>query len=395
MRALVVAPQPFFTPRGTPLSVYYRTLITARLGVHLDLVTYGEGWDVDIEGVRIHRIPRFGFLGSVRPGPSLLKLWLDFFLFFRTIGLLLRHRYDFVHAHEESVFFLRYLKPLFGFKLVYDMHSSLPQQLQNFDFTRSRVLIGLFDYLERSSLARADAVITISPALYDYALSIQPDAGRHFLIENTIVEEVRLKNGTPANEAVAEREIPVPSGDPLILYAGTLESYQGIEMLLEAHARLLEERPDAFLLLLGGASAQVQAYRNSARRLGIEGRCRFTGAVAQSVARRMLERAAVIVSPRTTGNNTPLKVYEALASGVPLVASRVPSHTQVLDESVCFMAEPDADGLAAAILSALNEPERRREVTAKARALYESRYSEERYVGKMREMLEQMGLCVA
>ena len=66
MKALVIAPQPFFSPRGTPFSVYYRTLVTAQLGVQIDLLTYGEGQDVEIPGVRIIRIP-----GSVsRPGQN-------------------------------------------------------------------------------------------------------------------------------------------------------------------------------------------------------------------------------------------------------------------------------------------------------------------------------------
>ena len=59
MRALVIAPQPFYTPRGTPLSVYYRTMVTAEQGIAVDLLTYGEGQDVAIDGVRIIRVPRF------------------------------------------------------------------------------------------------------------------------------------------------------------------------------------------------------------------------------------------------------------------------------------------------------------------------------------------------
>ena len=55
MKALVIAPQPFFSPRGTPFSVYYRTMVTAELGVEIDFLTYGEGQDVDIPGVRIMR----------------------------------------------------------------------------------------------------------------------------------------------------------------------------------------------------------------------------------------------------------------------------------------------------------------------------------------------------
>ena len=118
MRALVIAPQPFFSPRGTPYTVYYRTLVTSELGVEVDLLTYGEGEDVDIPGVRIYRIPRFGAFGNVKTGPSLQKLFLDGFILARAVALLCRTRYAFVHAHEESVFFCRFLKPLFGFKLV-------------------------------------------------------------------------------------------------------------------------------------------------------------------------------------------------------------------------------------------------------------------------------------
>ena len=125
MKALVIAPQPFFSPRGTPFSVYYRTLVTASQGVEIDLLTYGEGRDVDIPGVRIVRIPRVRFLEPVPVGPSFRKLLLDKLLVLWTLGMLIRNRYDVVHAHEEAVFFSRFLKPLFRFRLVYDMHSAL------------------------------------------------------------------------------------------------------------------------------------------------------------------------------------------------------------------------------------------------------------------------------
>ena len=156
MKALIIAPQPFFSPRGTPFSVYYRTLVTSELGVKADLLTYGEGLDVDIPGVRIYRVPRFGILGDVKVGPSWVKLFLDIFIMVWTIALLFKRRYNFVHAHEESIFFCCLLKPIFRFKLVYDMHSSLPQQLTNFKFTHSKFLIWLFKTLENTSLRAAD-----------------------------------------------------------------------------------------------------------------------------------------------------------------------------------------------------------------------------------------------
>ncbi len=192
MKALSIAPQPFFTPRGTPFSVYYRTLITAELGVPVDLLTYGEGQDVEIPGVKIIRIPNFEFFGKVKIGPSLFKLFLDVFIVIWTIGLLLKNKYEIVHAHEEAIFLCVLLKPIFKYKLIYDMHSSLPEQLTNFNFTTFKPLISLFKFWEDRCLHVADATITICPSLYNYASQIVGDREKVFLIENSIFEEVNL-----------------------------------------------------------------------------------------------------------------------------------------------------------------------------------------------------------
>ena len=387
MRALVVAPEPFFSPRGTPLSVYYRTQVMAELGVEVDLLTYGQGEDVEIPGVRILRTPAFERLGLVPVGPSLLKLFLDLFLVGRTLALLMRHRYDFVHAHEESVFFCRFLKPFFGSKLVYDMHSSLPQQLTNFAFTRSRLLIGLFEKLEDSSLRAADAVITISPALADYARDRMPDPDRHFLIENSLIDEVRLKNPATGGATAAGWLRQIPTDRSVVGYAGTFESYQGLDLLIDAFALVRQSRPDAFLLMIGGSPAQVESYQDHARRRGLADDTLFTGTLAQPEARRLLERADVLTSPRRTGTNTPLKIYAYLASGKPFVATRIPSHTQLLTERVCFLADPEPAALADAILAAMSSEKRQRTVDA-ARSFYDERYSRRVYLGKMRDLLE-------
>src|SRR5262245_35329493 len=101
MKILVVAPEPFFTPRGTTLSVYCRALVMAEQGASIDLLCYGAGEDVDIPGARIVRIPRMRWLEPIPVGPSWQKIVLDVFMVLWTIGLLLRHRYPVVHAHEE------------------------------------------------------------------------------------------------------------------------------------------------------------------------------------------------------------------------------------------------------------------------------------------------------
>jgi glycosyltransferase involved in cell wall biosynthesis len=388
MRTLVIAPQPFFTARGTPFSVYYRTLVMSELGVQVDLLCYGEGEDIDVPNVRTVRIPRFRFLGPIRIGPSPQKALLDIFMVFWTVGLLLRHRYGYVHAHEESVFWCRFLKPLFRFRLAYDMHSSLPQQLTNFGFTRNRLLIGSFGWLERTSLNASEAVITICPDLRDYALKSGVDPRRLFLIENSIFDDVRLlRRGTKTRTGDSGPVDLPPAAGPRVVYAGTFEAYQGLGILVRAFARVLERQPDAQLLMVGGRADQIEQLERLARDLGVGQRCLFTGQVSKAAAMRLSESADVLVSPRNEGTNTPLKVYEQLASGKPLVATNIWSHTQVLNDEVCFLVAPNPESMAQGLLRAITDPETAQRRARAARHLYETAYSRPVYEQKMRDFL--------
>ena len=404
MKALVIAPQPFFSPRGTPFSVYYRTLVTAELGVEVDLLTYGEGQDVDIPGVRIIRIPRFSFLGNAKVGPSLLKLFLDVFVMVWTLCLLIWNRYDFVHAHEEAVFFCRFLKPLFRFKLVYDMHSSLPQQLTNFQFTTSRLLIGFFKRLEEMCVHTADAIITICPDLSDYVNGLIDGKGKHngegkhngkgehLLIENSIFDPIKLRssNNSKSNPPTSNpgRLLSPPQNKRLVVYAGTLESYQGIDLLISGFVRVVKENQDAFLLIVGGTKPQVERYSALAQESGLESHVLFTRRVPQYLAKQYCNMASVLVSPRTQGTNTPLKIYEQLASGIPLVATKIYSHTQVLNDNVAILVEPEPEDLARGILAALDSNGDGHRIAANARRFYEQHYSRPVYEQKMRRLLE-------
>lgn len=390
MRALVVAPQPFFTPRGTPFSVYYRTLVMAQLGTKIDLLTYGEGQDIDVGGVRIIRIPHVSALGNVKTGPSWKKLFLDGIMILWTIGLLIRNRYQFVHAHEEAVFFCRFLKPVFRFKLVYDMHSSLPQQLDNFNFTRSKLVRVIFQKLENVSIRAADAVITICPALAEYVETIIGKSEKHILIENSLFENVRLvpiSNATQQQTDFEQTDTFLEQKQLLIVYSGTFEPYQGLEVLIPAFPTVLAHDANAFFVLVGGAPEQIEFYSNMAEQLGVSKQCLFTGRVPPVIARKYNRAASVLVSPRIAGTNTPLKIYEILASEIPLVATNIYSHTQVLTEDVAFLVEPNPDDMAQGILDALSKKEQAKAKAQNALALYNEKYSRPVYESKMRQLL--------
>ncbi len=390
MKYLVIAPQPFFLPRGTPFSVYYRTLISAELGVDIDFLSYGQGEDVDISGVRFYRTPALAFLGPVKIGPSLKKLVHDFFIFFWMLGLLMRNRYDVVQAHEEAVFMALLLKPFFRYKLLYDMHSSLPQQLSNFNFSRNKLLLRIFAWLENRSLVHSEAIITICPDLYQYVNTLLPGNSRNFLIENSILEPVRLKNSQACTGTADAAPVVPAQFSRCIVYAGTLEAYQGIDILIDAMVRVAAERKDVLLVIVGGTEEQVARYRSQAEKLGIAAQVLFTSRVAQQLARAWSRQATVLVSPRSSGTNTPLKIYEQLASGIPLVATAIYSHTQVLTEEVAFLVQANAQDMAQGLLAALGDAALAAEKASKAQELYNREYARPIYVQKLKQVLESL-----
>jgi glycosyltransferase involved in cell wall biosynthesis len=371
------------------MSVYYRTLVLAEQGADVDILSYGTGKEIDVPGVRVVRIPRIRLLEPIPIGPSVRKLLLDVLMVLWTIGLLLRNRYHALDAHEEAVFWCRFLKPVFRFKLIYDMHSSLPQQLTNFEFTKSRLLIGAFRWLEDTSLKAADVVITVCPDLRDYALKVGTPPAKVLLIENSVFEEVRVRAPSPTAVGGAVHDpVRFGPGQRVILYAGTFEVYQGVELLVEAFARVSRELPEARLLLVGGTPSQVRKVQELVHFHGLGERCVLTGHLPQSAATCYTEIADVLVSPRIHGTNTPLKIYEHLASGRPMVATAIWSHTQVLDESVCRLVEPDPASLAKGLVDALRDEAGSQARIQRALELFRREYARPVYERKVRQVLE-------
>ena len=185
MRVLMIAPEPFFTPRGTPFSIRGRIQALSALGHSVDLVTYHTGDDVSLPGLRIYRTPSIPWVRRVAIGPSLTKVLLDFFLFSLALIRLTASKYDVIHTHEEAGLMGTILAPLAKAQHLYDMHSSLPQQFANFKAYNYAPVVKIFEVLERFVICRADAVITICPELLERVAAIDK-ARPCFLIENAI-----------------------------------------------------------------------------------------------------------------------------------------------------------------------------------------------------------------
>lgn len=373
-RILMLAPEPVLQPRGTPMSVYHRLRALSALGYAVDLVTYPLGEDIHIPHVRVLRVWRPWGLRRIKIGPSAPKLLLDLFLAVVAIGCLMRRRYDAIHSHEEAVFIAAVYAALFHRPHLYDMHSSLPQQFSNWRQWYAVPVSRLAASLERWAIRRSDVLITICPALTDCVRAIDP-AKPQVTIENASTFDAEIGPG-----AVAALRARYGLGTaPLIVYTGNFEPYQGVELLLESFAQALARIPEAKLVIVGGTAADTVRAGHWVRQRGIESSVVFTGSVPPEQVPAYLAAADVLASPRVSGTNTPLKLYAYLKAAKPIVATDLPTHTQVLSAENAILAAPEpaafADGLAAALL----DPSRAAGVARTAKALAEAQFTDTVY----------------
>lgn len=376
---MFLAPQPFFEVRGTPLAVLAMVRALLGLGHAVDLLTYPQGADVTLAGLR-HRRSLWLPVGRVRAGASLAKLLLDGPFLLQAGWRMLVGRYHVVHAVEEAAHLAAPLCRLLRLPLVMDVDSSIPDQLRDSGFARRGPLLWLAEGLERHALAQAVAVITVCASLTEGVRARRPSA-RVFQIEDPPLADP----SQPADPvAVAALRASLGLGPaPVVLYSGNFEPYQGVDLLVDAAGLV----PDAQFVLMGGEPHEIEALR--ARGRGI-----FAGKRPPSELPAFLALADVLASPRRSGVNTPFKVYTYLGSGKPLVATRIPTHTQLLDDRTAFLVEPTVEGLAAGVRATLADPAAARERARRGRELIEREYSPARYAEKVRAAYEQIAALV-
>jgi glycosyltransferase involved in cell wall biosynthesis len=376
MHILMIAPEPFFQPRGTPFSEFHRIRALTTLGHTVDLVTYPFGDDVEMPGLRIYRCARPPFVSRVRIGPSWAKVPLDASLAMSAAWRAMRGRYDAIHSHEEGGAIGIVLAALLRRPHLYDMHSSLPQQVSNFGYARASWLARILGWVERRMIRHSRVVIVICQDLEDTVRDLG-GAVPTVLIENA-------SGDPPADGAgpAVRASLGLGAETPIVLYTGTFEAYQGLDLLWRAMHRVAAARPDARLVMVGGEAAQVEKARGAAAAAGIAAATIFTGQRPPSEIPRYLDAATVLVSPRSSGTNTPLKIYQYLRSGRPIVATRLRTHTQVLDDDIAVLTEPTPESFGDGILQALADPERARAIGAAARRVADTKYSDEAFIAK-------------
>ena len=387
MRILMVAPQPFFRPRGTPFSVLHRIRALLRLGHQVELVTYPFGSTPDLSGLIVHRSSRPIGVRDVPIGPSVAKLMLDGPLFYTAYDHVRRGGFDLLYTHEEAGVLGAWLSRVCPVPHLYDMHSSLPEQFANFGRFNWRPVVAAFRRIERYTLDRADAVITICPALRDYVRRVGY-AGPLALIENTL--DFDRPPASPDTIRALRDRLRLDPDARVVLYTGTLEPYQGLDLLIAAAGAVRQRLTDVRYVLVGGTTAQIEGLRRTAEAHQVDSLFTFVPSVDPTEVHLYHRMADVLVTTRARGSNTPLKVYQYLRAGKPIVATAISSHTQVLTADCAELVAATPSAIAVGLARVLADRRHAAALAGAAGRLARERYSEEAYVSQLRALLEQL-----
>jgi len=233
-----------------------------------------------------------------------------------------------------------------------------------------RILTPLAVSWERQAAKAADLVVAVSESAAQMALRMGAPAERVLIVPNGVdVEKVR-----PAPEGEGRRQFD----GPVLGWVGSFGPWHGAEVLVRALSLL----PGEIRLVMVGDGARRAACQSLARSLGVEDRILWVGAVPHGTALDYLRSCDILVSPHVPLPDTPFfgsptKLFEYMALGKPIVASRLEQLGEILEDGrTARLVQPgDAEALRDGILDVLRTPDRGRRLGQEARWRAEHRHT--------------------
>ncbi|GEK52996.1 glycosyltransferase [Vreelandella venusta] len=215
--------------------------------------------------------------------------------------------------------------------------------------------------LEQQAALEADLVITLTEELADELASWGVARDRITVVPNAVNAE-RFQPMAP--DAEVAKELKLKPGVPVIGYAGSAVAYEGLELLMEALAKLKAQGQE-FVFVLVGDGKVIDTVKAKAKQLGIEKACRFTGRVAFEQVPRYLSCMDIMPVPRLSSAVTemvsPLKPLEAMAMGKTVVLSDVSPHKTMAgkNERAQLFQKDSADDLCLVLKALIDSPAER------------------------------------
>jgi glycosyltransferase involved in cell wall biosynthesis len=174
----------------------------------------------------------------------------------------------------------------------------------------------------------------------------------------------------------------------LVMYVGNLETYQGVDLLLESFALVLQKPTQASLVIVGGEPGDIQKYQRRAEQLNVASQVHFLGQKPVKDLGLYLSQADILVSPRIKGKNTPMKLYSYLDSGKPLVATNLLTHTQLLDQRLAVLTEPTPEEFSQGLLQLIQDESLRLRLGTAGKQFVEQKHTYAAFREKLTELYD-------
>ncbi len=348
----------------------YATLLAAR-GDSVDVIALqreGTPQFEVLDGVKVHRVQKR--IVNERSQFDYLFRILRFFLV--CTWLLAKRqfsrRYDVIHVHSVPDFlvFATAVPKLMGTRVILDIHDILPEfYASKFGIQADSSCFKAMVWVERVSALFADHVIIANHLWRERLISRSVQAAKCTVFLNY------------PDPAVFHRYAPTPAnGKFLILYPGTLNYHQGVDVALRAFARVANELPDAEFQIYGEGPAKPELARLRDE-LGLSDRVQFHNFLPVREIAEIMSTAQLAVVPKRASSSfgneaASTKIMEFMALGVPVIASRTKIDTYYHDDSrIRFFESENEVELARVIVELHRDPQLRAQLTGNASAYVE------------------------
>jgi len=385
-RILFLCPQPFFQWRGSPLRVAFDVQALSESGYAVDLVTMPVGEDHPVEGVRHVRARNIVGAKTLPIGPSPQKAVLDLAIAAAAKKLLRENDYAAIHGVEDAGAIAAFFGKTHGLPVVFEKHSDPASYKKG--LVRSMVLAA-YRAVERRTIRAADLVVATGPALAEQAKAVaRPE---------TVVRAVHdipssLVEPTAEGARAAREALGLPENALLAFYAGSFAVYQGIDLLFSALAKAMGKASNLHVAVVGGTEEEIAERKKQLADIdpALAERVRFLGFRAPDSLPDLFAASDILLSPRTQGTNTPLKLLDYAKAGRAVVACDIPANRLILSDENALLAAPDADSFAEAIGKAAEDPSLRKRLGDAVARLYRETYNYAHFRSLLAEAYEAM-----
>lgn len=304
------------------------------------------------------------------------------------IKLVKRHRFDIVYARNTMIGVIGFLiKKMWKSKLVFEVNGISSEELRlienqlSTESKRLRSIIKVLQYLEFFVIRKADAVIAVTQGIKDYLINHGVDKNKVWVIENGANTELfkPIKDGNVLKKL--RNRLRIDDNGNIVLFVGNLAPWQGIEYLLRAATIIIKRNPKTKFLIVGDGIMRNKL-KSLVKELNIVEDVIFTGTVPYENVPEYINISDVCVAPFTHVRNesmglSPLKIYEYLACGKPVVASNIKGVGDLLrnSNSGIEVVPEDPTELANAIIKLLKDEQLMEQMGDYGRKLVVKNYS--------------------